>query len=62
MDLHVLQKVYQRTANINLYQNYEKLRKTNGTIEVCTIDKDQLNTLYGSQIKNLHWINAKERV
>ena len=61
MNLHALSKIYSRTASINLYQNYERLRKTNGTIEVCTIDKDQMNTLFGSKTKNLHWINSRER-
>ena len=61
MDLQGLSKVYDTTSSINLYQNYQQLLKTNSTIDICSLDKDQINAHFGSKVKNLHWIDSKER-
>lgn len=46
-------------SELNLYRNYKKLKETGNTIEVCTLDQQEINTLFGSKVKNLHWISVK---
>lgn len=48
-------------SEINLYKNYRKLHETGNTIDVCTLDQDEVNTLFGSRVKNLHWLSKAER-
>jgi hypothetical protein len=48
-------------SDINLFKNYQKLKQTGSTIDVCTLDQSELNTLFGSKIKNLHWLSKAER-
>lgn len=50
-----------RASDINMYKNYQKLRATGSTIDVCTLDQAEMNTLFGSKVKNLHWLSNAER-
>jgi hypothetical protein len=46
-----------RASDINMYKNYQKLKATGSTVDVCTLDQAEMNTLFGSKVKNLHWLS-----
>ncbi len=48
-------------SEINAYRNFLSIRETGSTINLCTLDQNELDVLYGSAVKNLHWISRDER-
>ena len=48
-------------GDINAYKNFRSLVSTRTTIDLCTLDKDEIDTLFGSKEKNMHYINKAER-
>lgn len=50
-----------KASEVNAYKNYRSLVATRSTIELCTLDQNEMDTLFGSQKKQLHWISRDER-
>jgi hypothetical protein len=50
-----------RASEVNAYKNYRSLYQTRTTIDLCTLDQNELDALFGSKVKNLHWISSEER-
>ena len=48
-------------SNINVYKNYLKFNQTRNTIDVCTLDQNEINAIFGNKTKNLHWISQDEK-
>ena len=48
-------------SDINSNKNYKSLVETRSTIPLCTLSQPELDTLFGSATKNLHYINPAER-
>lgn len=50
-----------KASEVNAYKNYRSLVATRSTIDLCTLDQNEMDTLFGSQKKQLHWISRDER-
>lgn len=47
--------------DVNLYKNYVKFSQTRNTIDVCTMDQNEINAIFGNKTKNLQWITQEEK-
>jgi hypothetical protein len=59
IDQYGMSFISNTASEINLWKNYKKLKETGSTIDICTLDQNELNTLFGSRVKNLHWVSSK---
>ena len=48
-------------SDVNSYKNFRKLVETRSTIDRCTLDSNEIDTLFGCKEKNLHWMSKEER-
>jgi hypothetical protein len=48
-------------SDVNLYKNYLKFNQTRNSIEICTLDQNELNAIFCNKSKNLQWITQDEK-
>ena len=48
-------------SDVNLYKNYLKLNQTRNSIDICSLDQNELNAIFANKSKNLQWITQNEK-